>query len=232
MSPSLMERPVLQAAPEICIPDEHCHEKCERTEATEEARHWLSQKIIKSYVSSLNFCLGELGWVPMSILEIGSGNGDLLSYLAQTFMSAHVVGVEFEAKKIEAAKANNCCRIQFVELEPSETLPFESNSFDLVISHGALSTSPLPRHLISEMSRVSAEGMILSAQGALPYKWFKHLPGAKEVTLSGNPIVDQDVRPISLSQLRNWVTRSGMKIESYTAPFPYHMLMCRKPKQA
>lgn len=230
MSTSILERPpVAQQSPpnvvELPLP-------CEERQKGADVRpaNWITSIILKTYVNSFNYCLNELGWVPQRILEVGSGNGALLSYVAQTFMDAEVMGVEFDADKVAVAREHNCCRIEFVELLNSESLPFEADSFDLVISHGFLGASPLPRHWMKEMARVSAEAMIISAPTPIGYKWLKKLPGAVEAQLIGNPVFSNEVQPIAIRQMRTWLDRLGLQVEAMTTPAPYGMVLARKPQ--
>lgn len=224
MSTTLLEPPSIMPV----VTEMPCEER--KQSAHDEPANWVSRMILKSYMSSFHLSLEGLGWVPKSILEVGSGDGTLLSYLAQNFMDARVIGVEFDADKIEHAKAKNCCRIEFEQLSDTETLPFDSNSFDLVISHGYLGASALPRHWVKEMARVSAEGLIISAPTPVGYKWLNKFPGADEARLIGNPVFKEGVTPISFSQLKTWVERSGAKIESVFNPLPYRMVLARKPQ--
>jgi ubiquinone/menaquinone biosynthesis C-methylase UbiE len=224
MSTSLLERPpVSQPVVEPRVVEPQCP-----TIPQEQSTSWLSRMIQKSYLNSFNYCLNETGWVPQRILEIGFGDGTLLTYVAKLFMDAEVVGVEFDTNKVAQARENVCCRIQLMEMHDGETLPFDPDSFDLVISHGFLGNSPIPRHWVKEMTRVSAEGVIISAPTPMGYKWLQKLPGAGNAHLLGQPVFSSVIQPISLRQMRNWLDRIGMKTESMATPVPYGMLMARK----
>ncbi len=225
MSTSVLERPSLAQPVVTGLP---CEER--KVSAPDAPANWICRMVLKSYISSLHFCLSELGWVPQRILEVGSGDGTMLSYVAQTFMNAEVVGVEFDADKVALAKERNCCRIEFMELSDAETLPFESDSFDLVISHGFLGHSPLPRYWTKEMARVTAEGLIISTPMPWGYQWLQKLPGAKKAKLLGAPVFSPEVQPIAVQQVKNWVERAGLNVETLTMPLPYSMMMARKPQ--
>lgn len=227
MSVTLLERPAPSVAVSNPMPSP-CEDRAASPCAAASENNWVSQMLLKSYVSSFNFCLGELGWVPQRILEVGSGDGSLLSYAAQTFMNAEVLGVEFDADKVAVARERNCCRVQFMELLDTETLPFEAGSFDLVISHGFLGNSPIPRHWLKEMARVTAEAMIVSAPTPLGFKWLKRIPGLSEAKLLGNPVFDQSVQPIAVQQMKSWIERLDMKTEAVFTPLPYAMMLSRK----
>lgn len=220
-----MERPILETAL-VDIPEIQ-----QKTLPNERSKSWVSKTILKSYLSSFNLCLDDLGWVPQRILEVGSGDGSWLAYLGQLFMNAELTGVEFDAAKIEQAKEQYCCRPEYIQLTDAETLPFENNRFDLVISHGFLGQSPIPRHWLKEMARVSAEGLILSVPTPIGYRWLQKLPGAKHASLMGRPVFQPNIQPISMQQLRGWTERLGLVTEVSTTPVPFGMLMLRKPQQ-
>src|SRR5262249_29947665 len=116
------------------------------------------------------------------------------------------------------------------ELDDAETLPFDTGSFDLVISHGFLGQTPMPRFWLSEMSRVTAEALIISSATPIGYKWLQKFPGAKQARLLGNEVFASDVEPVSLNQLKFWSERLGLKVESAISPAPYGMVLARKPQ--
>lgn len=235
MSPTLLERPPVEAEilaaprPELAAIDgEHpCEER--RASGPVIPLRAIPKLLMKSYLSSFHFCLSELGWIPQRILEVGSGDGTMLSYLAQTFMEAEVVGVEFSAERVAHAQEKNCCRVQFMELSEVEQLPFESDSFDLVVSHGFLGRASLPHHWVAEMARVSAEAVILSAPVETPYRLTQHLPGAEQLKIAGQQVFQESVRPVTVAQLQYWFNRHGMALETRTMPLPFGMFLGRKP---
>ncbi len=227
MSTSVLDRPSTVISQPLVTPLD-CEER--RASQPDVPATWLSRMMLKSYMSSFNLFLSELGWVPRRILEVGSGDGTMLSYVAQTFMQSQVIGVEFDPETIAEAKEKNCCRIEFVEISPAETLPFKDNYFDVVISHGFLGRSGLPRHWVKEMSRVSAEGLILSAPTPMGYKWVRRMPGAQDAKLIGKKVFQPGVEPVGLAQMKTWVERSGLTVESVASPLPYTMILARKPQ--
>jgi ubiquinone/menaquinone biosynthesis C-methylase UbiE len=233
MAPAVLEPPVIHqetssTTPFTLAPDFHldCEER--KASAPDTPANWISRVILKSYLSSFNMCLSELGWVPRSILEVGAGDGTLLSYVGQEFVDAEIKGVDVDAEKVAVAQEKNCCRIEFTELVEGESLPFADNQFDLVISHGFLGHSALPRHWMKEIARVSAEGVIMSVPTPIGYKWLQKFPGTQKAMLIGNPVFNDSIEPVSMNTLKGWIERSGLKVESTYAPIPYGMVLARK----
>jgi ubiquinone/menaquinone biosynthesis C-methylase UbiE len=225
-------RPSLSLPP-VCEVVEEEHLACEERKiaAHDMPENWISRMMLKSYISSFNFALSQLGWVPQRILEVGSGDGTLLSYLGQNFMNSSVQGIEFDADKIAHAKERNCCRIEFIQLSEAETLPFKSDSFDVVISHGFLGLSNLPHHWVKEMCRVSAEGIIISTPTPLSYNLMKLIPGTSAFKLIGNSVFSPQTTPLPLKQLCSWLERLEFCPEVVTMPAPYGLIMARKPQK-
>ena len=103
------------------------------------------------------------------ILDIGCGIGGPALEMASTH-GASVVGIDLEAPLIERATADALarglegqCQFQTVSLGP---LPFPDESFDIVISSGAITQTPNKPELDAEVLRVLMRGGHLSS-----YEW-------------------------------------------------------------
>jgi len=195
---------------------------------TPQTTGWLANQLYKAYLSSFNMCLSQLGWVPQSILEIGSGDGSMVSYTGKLFMDADLHGVDCCANKVALAREHNCCKLQFTHVDSAESLPFDAGQFDLVISHGFLGRTQTPRHWVSEMARVSAEAVILSTPHPKMSQWLKWLPGGRSAQLAGTPIVDSASAEVSLIELKSWLKRQNLTPELILHPVPHQMILARK----
>jgi phosphoethanolamine N-methyltransferase len=105
------------------------------------------------------------------ILDVGCGIGGPAFEMAQTF-GATVVGIDIEAPLIArataAAKAQGLqdqCSFETVEPGP---LPFSDQSFDIVISSGAITQTIDKSSLLGDCHRVLVPGGYLSC-----YEWMK-----------------------------------------------------------
>lgn len=103
------------------------------------------------------------------ILDIGCGIGGPSLEMASTY-GAQVTGIDLEAPLIERATADAAargledqCRFQTVSLGP---LPFPDESFDIVISSGAITQTPNKGELFGDILRVLGKGGYLSS-----YEW-------------------------------------------------------------
>lgn len=90
----------------------------------------------------------------LSILEVGCGPGDFAIYLAS--QGANVTAVDFSPKAIEIAQEKTSCQEKCVNFQvaDAQSLPFDSNSFDLVVSCECLEHVPTPQLALNEISRV------------------------------------------------------------------------------
>jgi ubiquinone/menaquinone biosynthesis C-methylase UbiE len=84
------------------------------------------------------------------LLDIGCGDGTDLAYFASK--NAVIYGLDPSAEFIGKAKGQNPTG-HFVEAR-GESMPFEDNSFDIVISKWALQTSPDVKQILIEAARV------------------------------------------------------------------------------
>ncbi len=113
--------------------------------------------------------LGGLETERMRILDIGCGIGGPAFEMARSF-GAEVVGIDLEAPLIERAKTAathhdlaNRCTFQTVDIGP---LPFAEQSFDIVVTAGAITQTKDKAAIISDCFRVLRPGGYLSC-----YDW-------------------------------------------------------------
>jgi arsenite methyltransferase len=96
------------------------------------------------------------------VLDVGSGAGtDSLVAAQMVAPEGRVTGVdmtpEMLAKAIAAAAEMGATNVEFVEGE-AERLPFENESFDVVISNGVIDLAPDKDAVFSEVHRVLRPG--------------------------------------------------------------------------
>ncbi len=98
-------------------------------------------------------------WIPQgsSVLDLGCGDGNLLSYLRET-REVRGYGVEISDANIAACIANNVNVIQN-DME-SGLADFESDSFDYVILSQTLQATRHTEALMKEILRVGHEGIV------------------------------------------------------------------------
>jgi ubiquinone/menaquinone biosynthesis C-methylase UbiE len=96
------------------------------------------------------------------VLDLGSGSGtDVFVAAQQVSEAGAVVGVDFTPEQVRKATrlrdSAGVANVEFVEA-PIHDLPFEDESFDVVISNGVINLSPIKARVFSEAARVLRPG--------------------------------------------------------------------------
>lgn len=129
-------------------------------------------------------------------LDVGCGEGWIEA------LNPDVVGVDFSPVALERARANGA--VHLVEAS-AENLPFEDDSFDLVVSLGCLEHFPDPQGALREMARVSRM-QLLTVHQHLPVIGHLRKP---LLALRGHR--DQPIeQPFSRRRLRASMRRAGL----------------------
>lgn len=97
-----------------------------------------------------------------AVLDLGSGSGtDVFCAAVQVGESGRVVGVDMTPEQLEKAESLRAkAGFDQVELVSShiEQLPFEGESFDVVVSNGVINLSPDKQQVFREVARVLRPG--------------------------------------------------------------------------
>ena len=118
----------------------------------------LPDDVVASYCGVGNpFLLGEIHEGD-AVLDIGCGAGvDTLVAAMMTGSTGRAVGIDLVPSMLERAKSNlaktSLNNVQFLE-SSGEILPFENNTFDVVISNGAFNLIPDKAKALREVFRV------------------------------------------------------------------------------
>jgi len=112
------------------------------------------QRMYTRYRFASNFCKAK------EVLEVACGSGQGLGYLAN--VAQKVVGVDIDQELLDLAQKQYAKRknIQLYKAD-AEELPFEENSFDVVIIYEALYYLSEPDKFIRQAKRVLRPGGIL-----------------------------------------------------------------------
>ncbi len=112
----------------------------------------------------------------LRVLDVGTGPGFLALILAE--MGHTVTGVDISAGMLDRARDN--ARMMNLDADfrhaDAEMLPFEDESFDLLVNRHLLWTLPDPRKAVEEWARIlKPEGRVLAIDGA----WFDPSPNVR-----------------------------------------------------
>jgi arsenite methyltransferase len=122
----------------------------------------MSDELLESFCGVGNpFSIRKIS-VGEDVLDIGCGAGfDLIVARRKVGADGRVCGVDLTEEMISRARRNfELLGIGDIETDhiSSEVLPFADNSFDVVISNGAINLSPAKAELFAEIYRVLRPG--------------------------------------------------------------------------
>jgi 2-polyprenyl-3-methyl-5-hydroxy-6-metoxy-1,4-benzoquinol methylase len=153
---------------------------------------------------------------PKTILDAGCGEGFTMNKLRENGIGNKIEGIEYEEDSIVFGKK------LFPNLSIKQgsvyDLPYEDNSFDLVICTEVLEHLDEPEKAVKEMLRVSGKYLIISVPNE-PFFMFSNFLRGKNVSRFGNDIGHVNHwNPIGL---RKMLKENGMKIKKLKLPFPW-----------
>jgi len=125
-----------------------------------------------------------------SILEVGCGMGlDVVEYARH---GARVTAIDLSPRSVELTGRylNHCGLEAAVQAADAEELPFEDETFDLVVARGVLMYTPQPRRAIDEIHRVLRPGGEMLAILHNRHSWFAIL-----AMTSGTHLYDETQDP-------------------------------------
>ncbi len=109
------------------------------------------------------------------VLDVGCGSGELIRYLAEG-VDAKFLGIDLDESLIKAAKENTCANISFIQADALE-LPFEEDSFDVVISHTFFTAVFQAECAMEQMRRVCKNNGKIASITADSIQVLPHSPG-------------------------------------------------------
>lgn len=141
-----------------------------------------------------------------SLLDIGCGRGERLAFLADIFPAASFFGVDIDQANLLTAQTR--CPAAETVLADAASLPFEPESFDVVLCECSFSLFELPEQCAAEMFRVlRPEGTLILSD------LYAGLP-EKAVQAPGGCGTVRGFYPQSF--FKNTLTEAGFSLNSYT----------------
>ncbi len=158
--------------------------------------------------------LAELEKEPFAdLLDCGCGTAPVISLLYEKYPDKHYTGIDITPKMIEAAKAKNLSGTRFV-LGDCENLPFDENSFDVVICSQSFHHYPDPQAFFNSVYKVLRPNgrLILRDMTAPdPLRWFMNTVEMPIVNLTGHG----DVKIYGKKDVQSFCDNAGLKMESF-----------------
>lgn len=100
------------------------------------------------------------GRIFKKVLEVGAGDGSILKLLADQNFAPEYHAVEISESGVEHIKERNIKDLESVQLFDGYRLPFDDNSFDLIILSHVLEHVEHERILLREIKRVARHSII------------------------------------------------------------------------
>jgi SAM-dependent methyltransferase len=138
------------AAPAATVPTGNAYDKYASTNRIE-------QRMMSGFLAALDSLLG--GIEPRRILEIGVGEGVVMSRVRERFPEATIVGVDLPDQSLAAEWRELGLSCLFGD---ATALPFPDDAFDLVMAIEVLEHVPGPDRALRELSRVCTGALIAS----------------------------------------------------------------------
>jgi len=163
-----------------------------------------------------------------TLLDAGCGTAPMLSLLTREFPDKHFTGLDLTPAMIEVAQSKHLPNTTLV-VGDCENMPFEDNSFDIVINSQSLHHYPTPQAFFDNVKWVLKPGgsLILRDMSACaPLAWlFNHV----EMPVL-NKVGYGDVAIHTTSEVRHYCQQAGLDVVTLEHRFPLRVhLVARKP---
>ena len=155
------------------------------------------QRMMRGFMRALDEMTD--GLTPRRILEIGVGEGHVMTRVRERFPGVPLVGLDLPDDDLGAdwrAKGLPCM------FGDATTLPFPDDSFDLVLAIEVLEHVPMPDHALSELSRVCSGTFVAVGPVRADLAGRQHRAPPLRQGARQHPRPRQPLEPLGLPQVR------------------------------
>ncbi len=157
---------------------------------------------------------------PKRILEVGCGQGQLLSYLRQHLSPDLAIGVDVSPQIVEEARRR--WPLLSVGVASAYALPFPDRSFDLVVVSEVMEHLRNPRRALDEVVRVSGGCCLVS----VPHEpWWRVLNVLRCRYLDRWGNTPGHIQHFSSSTFRHFL-ETRVAVQAFARPVPWLMALC------
>lgn len=146
-----------------------------------------------------------------SLLDAGCGTAPMLSLLTKEYPDKHYVGLDLTPEMIRKAKEKKLPNTEFV-VGDCENLPFEAESFDIVINSQSFHHYPNPQKFFNSVNKVLKKGGCLILRDNTGPAWLVWLFNHVEIPLI-NLVGHGDVKVYLLEEVQRFCENAGLKVE-------------------
>jgi 2-polyprenyl-3-methyl-5-hydroxy-6-metoxy-1,4-benzoquinol methylase len=181
--------------------------------------------VVKRLMARFEGSLGELfeRAAPTSLLDVGCGEGVLVSKWAVAVAPGRVVGIDLEEPSIQAGWAERPAPNLEYRIMKAQDLPFADGEFDTATAIEVLEHVPDPAHTVAEMARVAQRHLLVSVPREPLWRGLNLARGAYVKELGNTP---GHVNHWSKRSFVELLSRHGEVVEA-RSPFPWTMLLVR-----
>lgn len=158
--------------------------------------------------------LAELEKEPFDdLLDCGCGTAPVITLLTEKYPQKHYTGIDLTPEMIKAAKAKDLDNTVFV-LGDCEDLPFEENSFDVVICSQSFHHYPNPQNFFNSVYKVlrpNGRLILRDMTAPEPVRWFMNTVEMPIINLTGHG----DVKVYGKKDVQGFCDNSGLKMELF-----------------
>ncbi len=164
------------------------------------------------------------GKLPARILEVGCGEGFVLSRLAKLFPQAEIVGVDIDDQALTKAK-ELCPQAKLLNGDVQQ-LSFADNQFDLVVCLEVLEHLPEPTKALQEIVRVSRGDILISVPWEPWFSWGNFLRGRWLKTWGRHP---EHINYWTKKDFNQWLAKAQLpvRIQRFYS-FPWLLFLLSK----
>jgi 2-polyprenyl-3-methyl-5-hydroxy-6-metoxy-1,4-benzoquinol methylase len=187
-------------------------------------KHKSSSKLQQRLLDNFNKTLvGEVKALkPISVLDVGCGEGFTLERLRKAKIGKHLEGVDYLDLAIKLGKKEHPNLI--LKKGSIYDLKYKANSFDVVICSEVLEHVEDPQKGLEELVRVSKKYVVLSVPNE-PFFMLGNLVRGKNVTRFGNDI--EHINHWTFWQFKKFVSKK-LKIKKMLNPIPWTFIIAEK----
>jgi 2-polyprenyl-3-methyl-5-hydroxy-6-metoxy-1,4-benzoquinol methylase len=188
-------------------------------------KHTSKNPIQKLLIKNFYFSLISLA-KPLkaeSILDAGCGEGFTMKKLLKSGVGKKIEGIEYSKDSILLGK-KLFPYLTFKEGSVYE-LPYQDNSFDLVVCTEVLEHLEEPSKVLKEILRVSKEYVLISVPNE-PFFMLGNFIRGKNLSHLGND--PNHINHWTINSFFGFLKKNGLKIKKTRLPFPWIVIMGTK----
>ncbi|MCL5439121.1 MAG: class I SAM-dependent methyltransferase [Patescibacteria group bacterium] len=160
---------------------------------------------------------------PKTILDVGCGEGFTLQKLKDNKIGEKLEGVDNSNLAISIGQK----MFSDLSLKISDInhLPYNNNSFDLVVCSEVLEHLENPTKALAEIKRISKKYILLTVPNEPFYRISRFLRGINILNFGDHP---EHINQWGIFSFKNFLINTNLKIKTINYPFPWITVLAEK----